>query len=111
MEERFALVAERTGLSPARISSVVRESLYRPSHYTPVEEVVVGRDGSVWVAPRAAPGTEARVWRVFGEDGADLAPVQLPAGVRVLSAGRSTVWGTVRDELDVPYLVRFRIGD
>lgn len=110
MEERFSSLAERTNLTPARISSVVRESLYRPSHYPPVETALVGRDGTVWVALRAADDAETRVWRVFGEDGADLARVHLPTGVRVLSASRSTVWGSVTDELHIPYLVRFRMG-
>jgi len=49
-----------------------------------------------------------RWWRVGGEGGID-GYVEFPEGFRLLRIQGDEVWGSVRDELDVPYLVAYRL--
>lgn len=125
--ERFSLLTERGTMTPGRVREIIEENLYLPAHYPPVLDGTVGRDGTVWVSVRemvhpgesggeAEAGGEVdadeaadRLWYVFDADGSDLAEIRLPSGVRPAVADRSQIWATVRDELDVPYLVRYSI--
>jgi hypothetical protein len=71
--------------------------------------MVVGRDGSVWL--RGEDRGESTVeWRILSPDGEPYGLVRLPVGFWMFLAERSRAWGTERDELDVPYIVRYRIG-
>jgi len=119
--ERFSFLTERGALTQGQLGELVEEKLYVPAHYPPVLGAAVGSDGSLWVSLRQmgeageggaevdADGAADQLWYVFDADGSDLAEIRLPSGARPLVANRSRIWATVRDELDVPYLVRYSI--
>ncbi|MDX1674923.1 MAG: hypothetical protein R3314_09025 [Longimicrobiales bacterium] len=106
-----------------------------PDVKPPFRDVLVGRDGRIWVllhtpaeaipddqlaggdeGPNPRPAQrwrEAVVFDVFEPDGTYLGPVHGPQGMvryptPIFDGDR--VWAVVRDELDVEYVVRFRIG-
>lgn len=89
---------------------LIREHLYLPEFQPPVTEVREGGDGTLWLRrePFHPRGNE---WLVLDDQLRPVATAHLPAsidGVRgAISA--NTLWATERDELDVPYLVRYRI--
>lgn len=89
--------------------AVVRDVIFLPPFYPPVDAVVVARDGRTWLGREAAVGATVQRWEVFDEDGQPLAALDLPAGLTVHDAADDTVWGVVTDELDVPYVVRIPI--
>ena len=91
-----------------RAEELARASLFVPEFFPPVTDVVVGRDGTVWLQ-RDGAGGESRDWWVIDERGRAIASVRLPAGLRVLAAERERVWGTETDEMDVPYIVRYEL--
>jgi hypothetical protein len=70
--------------------------------------MTVGRDGSIWL--QRAVEADSASWLVLDPSGSPHAEVSLPAGFDLLEADRDHVWGQERDELDVPYLVRYRVG-
>jgi hypothetical protein len=93
-----------------------------------IREIDVGGDGRIWVRPytesveRTGPvdttlplsdrprrWTEATVWDVFEPDGTFLGRIPFPPRATILAMRGSQAWGTVLDENDVPYLVRWRI--
>lgn len=96
------------GTAAGRMEDLVREALHTPGTYPPVDELVAGRDGTVWLSLRPDRGA-VREWLVLDGDGAPLGKVELPTGVRVMMAERSALWGTVRDEYGVDYIVRYRV--
>lgn len=100
-----------------------RQALYRPEYLPPIAELVVGRDGTLWMrewdagtlpswmrAEGVTAGLAANWLLADPDDGAVLGTVELPADFDLLEADRRFIWGTVRDELDVPYVVRYRLS-
>ena len=95
-----------------------RRALSFPRHYPPVRAIVAGADGSIWLLRESAP-SDIDVWEIYGEDGALQGAVQITEGrsgaepwrprLRLLDATREEAWGVTTDELDVPYLHRFRV--
>ena len=86
----------------------IRRALYQPRHRPPVSEVLVGTDESIWLRREELERGRA-AWQVLAPDGLVRAMVSVPRGVRLLAVSENFVWGTAEDELDVPYLVRYRI--
>lgn len=93
---------------PAPIEErAIRESLYLPTFIPPVEALVAGRDGTIWL--KRSSSREGSTWMVLSEDGSVAARLTAPSGLRLLQAEREKVWGVVRDSLDVPYVGRYRV--
>lgn len=86
-----------------------RQAFYVPEFWPPVQEVKVGMDGSIWLRREVRPGENGPRWHVLNSDGRPRGEVHLPPGVRLLQARDPYVWGTVEDDLGVPYLVRHRL--
>lgn len=49
-------------------------------------------------------------WRILGPAGSLLGAVRLPAGLYAYAADVDQIWGLEQDELDVPYIVSYRVG-
>jgi len=88
----------------------LRRKLFRPRYYPPVDRVVVGRDGVVWLKLQVAEGAAARgEWLALGPDGKEVARVTTAPTFRLLEADRNTLWGVEGDPFDVPVLVRYKV--
>ena len=74
--------------------------------FPPVRSVRAGPDGSTWLHLRTA--VESFEWEVLDESGRTLARVDPPQGWMAWADAES-LWFVQRDELDVPYLVRYVI--
>lgn len=98
---------EELGLTPARVAGWARDNLYVPAHHPAVSSMTVGRDGTIWLAG-PNDGASARDWMIIDPNGEPVGTVTLPSRFRAQHAHGLVVWGMDRDELDVPYLVRFR---
>lgn len=67
-------------------------------------------DGHLWVLTTAARGDTLRSYDVFDPDGRYLGPVTTPQRIRPSPHIQGdNVYGYVTDELDVPFVVRWRI--
>ncbi len=91
-----------------QIERAVRKAIRMPSFVAPVSAVVAGRDGTTWIR-REAIGEQHPAWMVLDEQGAWIAQLRMPAGLRVYQADRDHVWGVEVDELDAPRVVRYRV--
>lgn len=81
-----------------------------PHVYPPFTSVRLAEDGSVWVRRQVAEDRYVR--EIFDADDRFLGRLDVPEtldGLRIHHVGRDHVWGVVRDELDVQYVVRARI--
>jgi hypothetical protein len=100
-----------------------------PSSKAPLGEISIARDGRIWarvpapseripeneLAPpwmKEAPVSHFRtpvVYEVFASDGRFLGRVAFPPRARFIEADGDLVWTLVRNEDDLPAVVRFRI--
>jgi hypothetical protein len=71
-----------------------------------VETAVVADDGSVWLGLQ---GHSPPQWLVLDSAAAPVARVTGEPTLRILVIREGEVWGVIRDELDVPSLVRYRV--
>jgi hypothetical protein len=87
-----------------------REGLYLPSYHPPVSNLVIASDGKLWLRAEEL-GEPAVKWRILSAGGDPVGVVELPSGFTMLYARGLRVWGTESDELDVPYIVRYRASE
>jgi len=97
----------RDGVSYEEMRGLLAEALFAPEFLPPVESLFLGRDGTVWLRPHSLGDAETVRWWMLGPNGDVEAFVDLPVDLRFLAGDRRTVWGSVTDEFDVPYLVRY----
>lgn len=88
---------------------VMKEEMYRPAHLPPVDGALVGRDGSVVLRVAGAEGPGRR-YLVLAADGTPLESWQGPEEAELKAVSPPFAYGVVIGELDVPYVVRYRIS-
>lgn len=102
-----SMAAERPGTAPGAFSAALARAAYVPAFMPPITAVVAGDDGTVWLR-REEQGSTVE-WIVLGAEGRLLAEVRGPSGLEIQQVQRSHVWGVMTDDMDVPYVHRFRI--
>lgn len=84
----------------------VRDALYIPPFHPPVSTVVIGMDGSLWLR-REDVGGDTIPWLMLDSEGRATGLVELDRGLTVMTATRDRIWGSIQDDMDVPYIVRY----
>lgn len=98
----------RPGMRGLRES--IRAALYTPRIHPPVRELLVGTDGTIWLRTDTI-GAPEQLWLVLSKQGDIVAHMSLPSPqFRAMQANSRFIWGVEKDELDVQYVVRYRIG-
>jgi hypothetical protein len=87
---------------------VIRDAVYRPAYYPPASELVLAQEGGVLVR-REDLGEPLARWDVLSAEGTLVASIILPGSTKVHFATDTHLWATDPDELDVTYVVRYRI--
>ena len=78
-----------------------------PRVYAPLERLIIGRDGSVWIELRAT--TAGKPFRVLDANGKLIGTCVVPANVTIEATDREHVWGTEKDADDLESVVRYRV--
>jgi hypothetical protein len=95
-------------LQPGNAERLVRKGMIVPEYHPPIQQVISGDDGTLWLR-REGLGAANTSWQVLDASGNTIGMVELPTGLVVAAARRSNVWGQEFDDLQVSYLVRYRI--
>ena len=90
----------------ARAMRAARAHYPIPAAHPPVSGIAVSHSGTVWLQ-REQTGAARQQWTVLDQDGNVVGGVVGPQGVTLLLVLEDEVWGTVKGEFDVPYIVRF----
>lgn len=102
----------RRGIESAPSVAAIRQTIeaagYVPPSLPPVTGTFGAVDGSLWLRREATTGPQA-VWLVLNADGIPRATVELPRDAVVVWATASHVFTRETEELDVPYVVRYRL--
>ena len=129
-----AYLCEKSGLARERVDSVVhawaeeerdnpgaltpsepqiREALYQPSYLPAVDHVVEAENGTIWLRRfdrvQLETGEQMIEWWVLDAEATPLARALTPVGLDVRLITSDMVWGIERDELDIEYIVRYRL--
>ena len=110
-EEFIRDYAAHSDMSVPMVRAAYHESLYQPEYIPPVEgQPVLAVSGDVWLASTEVADTFS-VYYVVGRGTTTEPPrrVLLPEGMYVTDATSTHVWGFLRDETDVPYVVGRRL--
>lgn len=94
--------------TPEEVAAAYRASAGALTHLPALTGLTVGQDGSIWLR-REELSPDSVVWDLLDPQGERAGFVQLPIGQRVLAARDDAFVTTEVDELDVPYLVRYRL--
>lgn len=88
-------------------TTAVREFFEQTRYLPPVAYVVMGSDGTAWIAGLDEDGE--REWLVLDALGASIGRFRLPATWHIGYANQNEAWVTERDALDIPYVVHYEI--
>lgn len=115
VDEMVEALAEHLANAPGRSASLlgdarsaVREALYVPEHYPPVQDVVLASNGELWMRTFEDAGTDSlNVWHAVrvGETDSPVRRILLPTSFSPHDATDTHVWGSRRDAFDVRYVV------
>lgn len=96
-------------LSLASLRRDLADAIYVPMYLPPLENLKIASDGSIWLQ-RFEPAEDGSAeWWILHPDGEAAGRAFTPAGLRVLHIDGDDVWGVESDELDVDYIVRYRV--
>ena len=98
------------GEPEAAVVNRIRAAMDYPEFQQPVERALAGEDGSVWIAFRPVLA-DSVTWILLRPDGEPRGRLELPQRVRILWHSGEVVYASVPDELDVPWLVRYRLSE
>jgi hypothetical protein len=91
------------------VVNALRAALKFPEFRLPIRNSWLADDESVWLRREDEPGDVAR-WILLEPDGQVRGELHLPANARPLWSRVDALWASVPDEMDVPWLVRYRIS-
>lgn len=112
---RFEEYVERTIEQAPPQAREGREAFLRERDYAELlpsfERLMVDDRGLLWVSEftQHRPGESPATWWVIEPGGDLLGRVELPGSFRVLRIAEEEILGVERDELEVPYLVGYRL--
>lgn len=86
----------------------VRNGVSEREFFPPVTRVVAGNDGSVWLR-REEVSFDSVSWDVLTSTGTWEGRLWAATDLQLLAASRDTVWGVIKDEFDVPYVVGLKV--
>ena len=107
VEEDVRDNAEGARVPEGRIRQALERAYGRLEFFPPVGDVQAGADGTTWLLLRT--GVESFEWEVLEESGRSVARVDPPSRGTMRWADAESLWFVERDELGVPYLVRYVI--
>ena len=94
---------ESSGYSVAAVDQSL-DAAPLPEQFDAISQIVVGRDGTLWLGQRPVPETE-RIWLNVTTEGEPIRRVAMPAGSGVmLDAAGDRLLFVTRDELDLDYV-------
>lgn len=92
------------------IANRLRAEMDFPEFQPGLEYAWLAGDGAVWLKMAPDRSLADHRWVIVGPDGSVRGRVQLPAGLRPWWARGEVLWAALADELEVPWLVRYRVA-
>lgn len=94
--------------NPDAVAARLREAMSFPSHQPPIQGYWPGNNGWIWLEREDMGGPE-REYVVLDADGQPLGRIIVPRNTTIAWSDATTLLVRERDELDVQWLVKYRI--
>ena len=105
---RFRDMYKNDGLSEREIREIHEKTIVLPRYYPPIHSVVIEAGGRIWL--NWAKTIEGPGITILNRDGSTLAQVIRPTeDLPVTAVAGDFAWGVQHDDLDVPYIIRWKI--
>jgi len=72
-------------------------------------DILIDAEGNLWIRESSRPGAQQAQWSVFAPGGELLGTLEIPPRLDVLEVGTDYVLGLARDEMDVEYILKYRL--
>lgn len=114
LRERYVARAARkitrfpSGPAEGKAREIAERALFLPDFHPPVSELVVGRDGRLWLRRERTAGHRDR-WEAYTRAGRRLGAVTVQRDLRVLAANRDTLWAARTTEAGVPRVLKLSV--
>ena len=95
------------GVDTSALDATFRREFVAPAFHPPVDQARVGADGVLWLR-REDDGRATRRWMLVGPDGDARGIIDLPRETTVHWSDGPVFWTAEQDELDIPWLVKYR---
>lgn len=95
------------GVDSDALDAAFRRDFVAPAFHPPVDQARVGADGVLWLR-REDDGGVTRRWLLVGADGDARGIIDLPREATVHWSDGSVFWAVEQDELEIPWLVKYR---
>lgn len=102
-----AITATAERVRDAELAEALRRNASIPPVYPPIDGLIIGRDGTVWI--EQIEHDEGRLYVVLEPDGDLLGTAVIPPNSRVAAAERDRIWVLERDAYDVESVVRYAV--
>ena len=104
------MISTGRALPPAdpQVTARIRAEMDLPEFQLPIEQVWVAQDEGLWLRRYAAFG-DTQQWLLLDPEARPMGELEMPAKTRILWSDGDTFWASVPDEMDVPWLVRYRL--
>lgn len=100
---------DRRAMTERMIDEIRKNSSAR-QFVPPVTRIVAGGDGTILVR-REEAGADSVRWDLLERSGERVGTFSTPTDVAIEAANSDEIWAVVTDELDVPYVVRYRLEE
>jgi len=101
---------DRGGLSPAEVKTALTDRDLVPANHVAVTSLVGTQDGRIWVR-REEARADSVAWNMFDGEGVLQGTVLLANDHEIKAAQGDLLVVLERDQLDVPYLLKFRLDE
>jgi hypothetical protein len=91
------------------LEAAFRAVLHAPAFLPPIVAARAGDDGVLWLQREDLGGPSAH-WLLIAPDGKLIGTLDIPRNIAVRWSSGDIVWAVLTDELEVPWLVRYRLG-
>jgi len=72
-------------------------------------DILIDTEGNLWIRESSRPGAQHSQWSVFAPSGELLGSLDMPPRLDVLEVGTDYVLGLARDDMDVEYILKYRL--
>lgn len=105
----YSAIFNAIQVDPDAAAAELRSTIVLPAFQPGVSGASAGRDGSLWVHIEDAASARTE-WIVLDPDGIARGAVALPRRTSVQQVNGEMVWVEEPDDVDVPWLVRYRVA-
>jgi len=95
---------------PEQLRARFADRVCAPQTLPAVSTLTTTQDGTIWLAREAEAQDSVAWWALDPDSGDHLGTVHLPPGHEIVAGQGDVLVARRTDELDVPYLVRYRVG-